>query len=429
VSSCQNLNEPQATSLRAQAPDFSSSVKVYLQAGQNAPSYIGEFDRGSCIEQTPSRWAFFVNSSLGDSRFDVNLEPYLKNAEPIAARVWNQNFLVNLPKPLQHLPAAQLCNKARGEASITLNVQSAETDEILSPIQLIAPDCRLVTKEGEKGLSCILKNHSLSELTNSLENSKRNVSTKWNHQPYLLIRRLTLAQQFISAIESDRSIRDTRRFCRIASQSLPNELPLSFQSKLWQDKVCGQAALDREMALLGLELAVREIESLSKRIEEASHIGVFTLALPPNPNAAKDYWITLQPVNDPLLTAENTPLSTPCSWHPLFATRLDQQLIASELASATPQSAVSCPKTGEMLESKKLADTYIRSSIASEMEFEISNRQSKKLRLPTGDYQYTITQYNGLAFDETSTAQALIPLATGSISWKKAQPHTIIRNW
>ncbi len=415
--------------MRAQAPDFSSSVKVYLQAGQNSPSYIGEFDRGSCIDEVPSRWAFFVDSSLGDSRFDVDFGPYLKQTGPLSARVWSQTFLVQLTRPKTQLQAAQLCKRAKGEASITLNIQNAETDALLEPLQLIAPDCEFETKQGDKGLFCNLKHHSLKELMNSLEESKRNVSTKWNHQPYLLIRRLTLAQQFLGAIESDRSIRDTRRFCRIASYSLPNELPLSFQSKLWQDKVCGQAALDRDMALTGLELAVREIETLSRRIEDASHIGVFTLALPPNPNAAKDYWITLQPVNDPQLTSDNNQLTVPCTWHPLFATRLDQQLIASELAAGARPAEVQCQKSEDLLQNKRLADTYIRSSIASEMEFEISNRQSKKLRLPTGDYQYTITQHNGLSIDEAAAAEALVPLATGSISWKKAHPHTIIRNW
>ncbi len=425
--SCQNMGESQGPVLHAQAPDFSASVKVYLQSGQNTPTYVGEFDRNSCENDSPTHWALFVNSPLGDSRVDLDMTAALKSKGPIGVRVWSQSFNVDQASTHSLLAEAKLCEKAKGEASITLNTQSPEARELLSTLGNLAPDC-LMTIKGEKGLNCELKHKSMSELLSSLEASKRNMSTKWNHQPYLLIRRLTLSQQLLSALESERSIRDTRRFCRIITHSLPNELPLSFQSKLWQDRVCNQSALDRDMALVGLDLALREIEALSRRIEDASYVGVFTLSLPPHPNAAKDYWITLQPVTDPNLRTENPLLSVNCLWHPLFATRLDQQLIASEFTLNAPI-ASHCQKTEELLQNKKLADSYLRSSTASEMEFEISNRQSKKLRLPTGDYQYTITQHNGLSIDETAAAEALVPLSTGSISWKKGNSHTIIRNW
>jgi hypothetical protein len=100
-----------------------------------------------------------------------------------------------------------------------------------------------------------------------------------------------------------------------------------------------------------------------------------------------------------------------------------------ELEMVQSKSNTTCAASPGLVNAYRDANIYVRSSVASEMEFQISNGQSKKLRLPTGDYLYSVIQYNGPFPEELVSPEEVAPVSSGQISWKSARPHLIIKSW
>lgn len=431
---CQNLWTSSPSSGGTPAPEprpvFAASVKVYLQDEAQHEIFVGEFDRASCKDGFPSQWSYYFSSLVGQHRFDVDFKALAEakaESEPIVVKTAQQRYHLKLAGLPPQLANRRLCEESKEADSIRFGASAPEKEDLLAVLQLAAPDCRF-EYDGDKGLACKLQHPSSAELMAQLETLKKNMTTKWNHQPYLLIRRLTLATQMLEATRRDKKS-EWKKVCRIVKYSLPNELPLSFRSKLWQDKVCGEDEDDDETVLIGLDQAVRELQTLSRRIEDASLVGLFTLAVPRDQVASKDYWVSLQPIEIPLVMSEIPPQTMSCVWHPLFFEQPEQQLVAIDLAQVPHSDKSFCAPAPSLARAKREADIYVRSSIASEMEFQISNGQSKKLRLPTGDYRYTVSQFTGPFADELTSTQEIAPLSTGHISWKSARPHLIIKSW
>ena len=132
----------------------------------------------------------------------------------------------------------------------------------------------------------------------------------------------------------------------------------------------------------------------------------------------------------PQLAKSDKPVLNDCIWHPIFADQMDKALIAMELGQiGSPTHKSFCAPIPELSKAKKDSDHYIRASIASEMEFPIVNGQSKQLRLPTGDYKYSITQQNGPFSEEMFTTEEIIPISIGQVTWTAVRPHLIIKSW
>ncbi len=424
-----NANETQDTAAPEPRTAFSSSVKIYLKTASNANVYVGEFDRESCENGFPQHWSIFMTSVLGQHRFDVDYTNLLNNkSRDLNIKVHPQTYTVKYDKVPHDLSTALLCEQTE-ESSMSFAKDSAAAREILQPLQLLAPDCIFEWTE-ETGLVCKLPHPTDSEVYATLETIKKNMTTKWNHQPYLLIRRLTLTTQLLEAIQRPDKRTDLDKVCRIMRFSLPNELPLSFRSKLWQDKVCQGKNRDRDAALMALQESAQEIQALSRRIEDASLVGLFTLNIPRDQSTAKEYLISLQPIETPYISKSDQPnQSLPCVWHPLFSEQTESQLIAIELGMVENKGLSTCTASPGLVSAYRDANIYVRSSVASEMEFQIANGQSKKLRLPTGDYQYSVIQYNGPFPEELISPEEVAPVSSGQISWKNAKPHLIIKSW
>ena len=427
---CQYLLEPNRANLSVdRKTNFSSSIKVYLQtpAGQNV--YIGEYDRSSCKAGFPKHWSLFMNSFMGLHRFDLDYSEVLnKKSGDLEIKISPQLFAIKYPEIPATLLAAKLCDQ-KEESSVSFAHDSPVTKDLLQPLQYVAPDCKVTWAENQ-GLMCNLQYPGEAEVLATLEVLKKNMTTKWNHQPYLLIRRLTLATQMLQALQKTEKRGDLERVCRIMNFSLPNELPLSFRSKAWQDKVCQpKGSHDREAALVALQEAVNEIQTLFRRIEDASLVGLFTLSIPREQSTAKGYLISLQPIEVPFISSDKPNKSLACVWHPLFFEKPESQLIALELGLIQSSKFSSCAPAPGLVEAHRDANIYVRSSVGSEMEFQIANGQSKQLRLPSGDYQYSVTQYNGPFPEELISLQEVAPLSSGQISWKNTKPHLIIKSW
>lgn len=411
-------------------PVYAASVKVYLQDDAKHEMFLGEFDRASCVNGFPQQWSYYFTSVVGQHRFDLDYAPLLdqkSGSGALVVKTAQQRYHLRIGTLPSTIVARQLCEETKEADTVKFAADAPEKDDLLSALRLAAPDCQF-EYDGDKGLACRLQHPNSKELLTQLETLKKNMTTKWNHQPYLLIRRLTLAMQMLDALRRD-SKADWQKSCRIVKYSLPNELPLSFRSKLWRDKVCNDSKPDDDTVLIGLDQAVRELQTLSRRIEEASLVGLFTLSVPRDQSASKDYWVSLQPIEIPLVMSEVPPQTMSCVWHPLFFEQPEQQLVAIDLVQVPHSDKSFCAPAPSLARAKREADIYVRSSIASEMEFQISNGQSKKLRLPTGDYRYSVSQFSGPFPDEMTSTQEIAPLSTGHISWKSARPHLVIKSW
>ncbi len=432
---CQNLMRPTPSgSAPAMAMDDKShivaSIKVYLQDANQKEAYIGEFDRTTCVDGLPTLWVAAFKSVFGEHRFDMDFTSIADHkTNTILLKSGQEHFQVLADAYPKAIASQGLCDLPFRTDSTHLPAHSEAGNELMAILGSVAPDCAFETdKDGN--LQCSITHVNEQDLRSRLDVLTRNMSTKWNHQPYLLIRRLTLTKQLLEASVQNDELKGVHKFCRIIEFSLPNELPLSFRSKNWQSKVCHDKSPDVNLMMVGLDHAVREIESLAHRIEDTSLIGTFTLAVPHDKSPVKEYWITLQPLDLPVLVKSENPILSSCVWHPLFADQVDKALIAMDLGQIISSSKKSfCSPIPDLAKAKKDSDNYIRSSIASEMEFPIVNGQSKQLRLPTGDYKFSITQLNGPFSEEMFTTEEIIPISIGQVSWKTNRPHLIIKNW
>ena len=434
---CQNLMRPtpagSAPAMAMESEDKShivASIKVYLQDSNQKEAYVGDFDRTTCVDGLPTVWAMTFKSAFGDQRFDIDYTALAdKKANTIKVKNGTEHFQVVSDGYPKAIAGQGLCDLPFRTDSTHLTAASDAGKQIMSVLWSVAPDCQFETN-AEGTLQCNIAYASEQELRTRLDTLTRNMSTKWNHQPYLLIRRLTLTKQLLDASAQNDDLKAVHKFCRIIEFSLPHELPLSFRSKTWQSKVCHDQSPELKLMMVGLDHAVREIESLAHRIEDTSLVGTFTLAVPHDKSPVKEYWITLQPLDLPVLVKNDTPALSPCVWHPLFSDQMDKALIAMNLGQIISTGNKSfCAPVPDLVKAKKDSDMYIRTSIASEMEFPIVNGQSKLLRLPTGDYKYNITQLNGPFSEEMFTTEVIIPISIGQVSWKTNRPHLIIKNW
>lgn len=407
---------------------FTSSVKIYLQAGDKSETFVGEYDRTTCTNGFPALWTSTFKSAFGEHRFDFDFNPLVQSkSKEIIVKAPQQRFQLQLDGIPVALREQKLCDLPSDTDKVVLPRDSAAGGEFIGLLQYISPDCQFSTaKDGS--FECQLEHPSDREILTHLTTLTKNMSTRWNHQPYLLIRRLTLTTQFFEAY-ANKNQKDMQNICRIIEFSLPYELPLSFRSKVWQQKVCHDKDLNMDLVMTGLDQAAREIDALAKRIEGSSAIGLFTLSVPRDKAFSKEYWITLQPVDQADAEKKELATATACVWHPLFSDQQEKELIAVELGQIQSTGRASCIPMPALARAKKEAGTYIRSSMASEMEFLISNGQSKMLRLPTGDYKYSITQYSGVTSEETFSTEEIQPVSIGQVSWKNNRPHLLIKSW
>lgn len=441
---CQNLMRSQSsgTSARDGAVSASgptviedkshivASIKVYVTDPQGKEAYFGDFDRTSCVKGLPTLWVAKFTSVFGDHFFEIDYSTLAeKTANVVYVKSGRERFQLAVDGMPQGLSTAGLCDLPFRTDRTVIPANSASSTELMALLQSVAPDCGFApTADGRLG--CAITHGGETDVRTRLDQLTRNMSTKWNHQPYLLIRRLTLTKQLLDAsLQSDQA-KALQKFCRVTELSLPHELPLSFRSKTWLSKVCRDKEPNRDLIMIGLDHATREIEALAHRIEDTSLVGTFTLAVPQDKSPVKEYWISLQPMDLPVLDKTESAALNSCVWHPTFAEDMDKALIAMDLGQIkSPNGKSFCAPIPDLAKAIKDSDHYIRASIASEMEFPIVNGQSKLLRLPTGDYKFSITQLNGPFSEEMFTTEEIIPISIGQVSWKANRPRLVIKSW
>jgi len=71
---------------------------------------------------------------------------------------------------------------------------------------------------------------------------------------------------------------------------------------------------------------------------------------------------------------------------------------------------------------------YLLQSLSSETEFVLDNGQSKLLRLPEGNYRYTVHVLPANPLDSEEADDEGAPKSSGAINWNSTKRHAI-RSW
>lgn len=344
-----------------------------------------------------------------------------------------------------------------------------------------SPDCAF-TSPSEKGWMCNLPTADPLTAETSLNAISKTLVEKWNRQPYLFTRRLMVSTTLARAIMSTNPNSSLDRFCRVLELSLPQEVPLAFDSVRWRKGVCDASnELRSEIAAIGLAKAHSELSFLKLLLERTSTLGTLTIRVPRNQAPEGELMVNLSPakeVTDSLVAesariwskegvlakpgeeddesasaVQNQPLPMAC-WHPMFGESSDLIRLSKYLSLSGNAAGLSCHTDTTGTDSAVLAgkenlgaqtkdlasagikgsaafkamapERYIAESIASETEFTITNGKSKVLRLPQGTYNYIIYS----ASDASEDAD-IIPenKSGGTILWSKKGTRPLINSW
>ncbi len=353
---------------------------------------------------------------------------------------------------------------------------------ILAAMKQLVPDCTSL-EFGAKEAKCRLASMQPEEAMTATEQFQKVMIQKWSRQPYILARRSGVVTT-LARIAAESSPEEAYlKFCRVLKFSIPEELPVVMTSLRWQQAVCsGQASLRQEAALYGLAKGIQELALLRELYEETSLAGTISIKIPLEsiPGRALDVprqplRITIAPdvaVSQKLMdTAKkflgrseqdeapkrlvrhrknsaarrvqelaeaqtqnivDTLVQTEICWHPLFSASRSLLQIADGMKLTGKGFHLEC---GFVYDHDAIAGTesaalskYLIQSLSSETEFVIDNGQTKLLRLPEGQYKYTVHALPANPLDAEEQDEKAGPKSTGELGWGTNQRHTI-KSW
>ena len=405
------IARPQTVGLSAKTPEGSLVPGGHL--------YIS-----SCYHIPKATWKIGVRSPLGLHQFSLPLRPTNGPHLESTILIDGQQFSVVGAPPVDDRIVAKKCQI--GQIDFHLPPAPLDSKLIRNFLSAAAPQCQMTLEEGE--WFCRLPYTSLGAAQKRIRDLRKTMIFRWSRRPYPLTRRLTLTAQLAKLVSDwPRSTDDrVQNFCRLLSFSLDEEVPLIMGKGVWRREVCQRQKRPQPQTLLiGLDLALRELEILAKTYGKSSRLGYLTVRIPKSQNVPKDLWVSLKPVISLLEDPFGNGIS---SWHPLLHTKefgLSQSYIVLwSLAHRTDQwfEALAAPYEMDNVEAERyLVANYIDSNIRSELEFPITNGRTKILKLPQGQYRYELKKH-----DAPTVSQASPSLSVGIIPWDKKRPRPLI---
>lgn len=262
---------------------------------------------------------------------------------------------------------------------------------------------------------------SIDEIGRRLSNIHRSMLRKFRRHPYLLLRRTGIAIQLYKALEDKGSLEKLDTFCAITTTSLPVELPLALRSANWQSSACNTFGNRLNSAKWGLTESFKEINMFYNMLQKSSHRGILTIKIPKSEAPSKELWVEL----DIKVPSNPGGISTSC-YHPLYSDSRFHYLI-TKIGLARQSDHHLCAQEEHIEADLAFSKKYIFSTIASETEFPISNGRAKILRLPIGDYEYTVQKnsQNFIPRDQISSKK----ISRGSLSWGPNKSHPKVTKW
>lgn|GEM_PF-1986115 len=383
-------------------------------------------------------WYIPIDSAFGISEVGFRMK------NPPTDRLVNvfvddREFVIRTPTNLSDSIVGKACEAWQNgdkEAFLDTPDYFELSDSLLT---LLAPDCSFRPIDDGRWYCHIdavdgeLADREIRELQST-------IIRRWSRLPYILTRRLAIAH-YLAQVYASGGNAKIENFCRILSNSIPEEMPLVFSATRWQQSVCGQNLLDtqrREAATVGLSKALGEIELLRQLFEQSSNLGMLTLRLPKDMmTPTKEFWLSLTPKEDVTenlaklsakiysesTSATKDPVTTGC-WHPIFGSEPPKLVLAKQLdLVGTAPSSACTDVTVSKVEPNFNPHRYLAESITSETEFVLNNFSSILLRLPIGSYAISVRHHLPQAEDWESDPPVL---GSSQAEWSRLRPKVVV---
>lgn len=409
-----------------------NGIALVFQPNPQAPKIpLATLDTRYCELETQGHelWTTQFKSAFGTHQVTLNYA-FVAVGEPIHVSVDEQVFLVGVPHPFKQETLVTACQKAQsGDRELVITNLNTLT-EFQAALNKAIPNCVFDQPKAD-GWFCRQRVTNADQSLDTLTNLHRFMVNRWNRHPYLLTRRLALSISLANALTRNDQEQELDRFCKLLVHSLREELPLAFRTETWQRSVCKNKSDQRlNAALIGLNDATKEIEVLKSEIEKNSRLGTIAVSIHGTALPSRDFWLTLTPVNtiaQPAQDSSQQGRAAQSCWHPMYGENPGFKAIASDLNLMNLEANVGCKQVViHSTNPDNIDRLYINSSITSESEFAISNGQSKLLRLPEGEYSYSLQV---LLPEESLQPANTQEATTGAISWKNNRPRFVISKW
>lgn len=320
-----------------------------------------------------------------------------------------------------------LCEQVKKDgSSVTLDANDPFISEVKDALSSFSPDCNISL--GTSGFTCEGSRQSLSILQTSAFKAQEMVLNAFQRLPYLMVRKANTLRQFATVYESENGLNG---FCRVISNSMPEEQPLAFRSNLWKKTICAEKKDEnwKSVAADGIELAIRELKVLTAIAEETTQKGFVSVKVPLN---FRTLWVRLNPMESVAQSFQNTILRNQnregsgvvegFCWHPMFDENPDLQQIASGIGLFQRPDGP-C----EYIEHKDgtPAWKYLANALNGETSFIVDNAKGKILQLPIGSYNYKIFP---MPQDPRSERPEAGPqIAVGELNWTPKTPRITLQ--
>jgi len=353
---------------------------------------------------------------------------------------------------------------------------------IAAALQKITPDCREIGFEREM-TTCKLESMMPQAALVKTEEFQKSMIRKWSRQPYILARRTGVVSTLARAATNIANDEAFVKFCKVLQFSLPEELPVVMTSRRWQSALCSaQSNNRREAAFFGLAKGTDELDMLRELYEGTSRVGVLSVRIPEASMPTTQEALSKQPLRViispdsavsqklvdqakkylgrsdrdlrprrlvrqkrnargrkfyetvPVVTAaiSSNPQATEMCWHPVFGETSGLLRTADGMKLTGKGFSLECGYSEDRhvdAEAEIAAlSKYLLQSLSSETEFVLDNGQSKLLRLPEGNYRYTVQMLPENPLDSEEVDEESVPKTTGELNWDSSRRH-MIRSW
>jgi hypothetical protein len=434
----------------------------------------------SCVDR---RFVFGTTLQVLGQSFDVAFE---EEADQLVVALIEDSETklsgISLPADLKD----QICAVSKSSNMEFIEIPDKQLRELqtamASALQKITPDCREITYEGGT-TTCKLESMMPQAALVKTEDFQKSMIRKWSRQPYILARRTGVVSTLARAATNMANDEAFVKFCKVLQFSLPEELPLVMTSRRWQSALCSaQSNNRREAAFFGLAKGTDELDMLRELYEGTSRVGVLSVKIPESSMPATQEALSKQPlrviiapdsaVSQKLVdqakkylgrsdrdlrprrlvrqkrgtrgrkfyetvpaaatsVASNAQTTEMC-WHPVFGETSGLLRTADGMKLTGKGFSLECGYTEERRvdpEAEVAAlSKYLLHSLSSETEFVLDNGQSKLLRLPEGNYRYTVQMLPENPLDSEEVDEESVPKTTGELNWDSSRRH-MIRSW
>lgn len=308
------------------------------------------------------------------------------------------------------------------------------------------PACKIATKGSE--FVCTLSHNTAAQSLEQIKAIKLALLRQVKRVPYLLSRRLTLAENLAVTMNDAQWEEGLQTFCGVMDASLSAEQPLILSSKAWRTALCKSGKKRFETALIVLSKAVEEVAFLYILQDQINLQGNLLVHVQNDmlPASGK-VWVKLVAANmtmsNVLAASEavqgmsyelvpskhkgrkknakkieivekedqnNTSKSSRTCWYPGFSMKENLFGPGRKMQLWGSHNESPCVQGDKKAEIESIAQYFIE-TISAETTFELSETNTKALSLPAGPYNYTVYEFPdklGAKLEKNVVSQGLL---------------------